>query len=148
MTADPLDAFRWAAVTFEDVSLEIQHGATLADAMELLDRRPFDVAIIVPTLQDGCYRDVLRRMRTVCEDLPVVVVGALEADGIREAIALGAVDVVAPFDLERLGPALLRALREAVLAKALQRARAEVTLIGAFAGALANGTRRAVRWSR
>jgi len=129
VTADPLDALRWAAAAFEDCSLELQHAATLIEALDLLDRQPFDVAILAPALPDAAYRETLRRVRAVREDLPVLIVGALDADGIRNAFSLGAVDVVAPSDLQRLGPALLRALREGALATALQRARSETALV-------------------
>jgi diguanylate cyclase (GGDEF)-like protein len=129
LTADPLEAFRWAAATFEDLSLEVRHAGDRAEAMTVLERQPCDVALVAAALPDASYRDVLRHVRAEHEDLPVVLVGALDGEGIRQAIALGAADVVAPYDLDRLGPAVLRALHEALLATALQRARAEAALI-------------------
>jgi len=129
LAADPLDAFRWAAATFEDCSLEVQHAGSITDALTLLDGQPFDLAIVAAALGDASYRDVLRALHAADEALPAVVVGALDGDGIRDALALGAADVVAPSDVHRLGPALLRTLRETMLASALQRARAEATLV-------------------
>ena len=63
------------------------------------------------------------------EDLPVVIVGSLDHDAVRDALALGASDIISPGDLVRLGPAVSRALRDGVLAALLRRTRAETTLL-------------------
>ena len=110
-----------------------------------------DVAIVATSVPDASYRDLLRALHLAREDLPAIVVGALDRDAIRDALALGALDVVTPADLARLGPAIARALREAVLvprcakrARELDRARrsnAAIRSPGFRSAQRSNGTR-------
>jgi diguanylate cyclase (GGDEF)-like protein len=129
VTAAPDDCTRWSLAVREDLSLAPRCPSSIADALVLVAKQSFDVAVIATTLADGSYRDLLRALQLAREDLPVVVVGALDHDAVRDALTLGAIDVVAPNDLVRLGPAVARALRDAVLGSLLRRTRAEATLL-------------------
>ena len=129
VAADAHDARHWVAAAREDLGLDVRYASTVAQAARIAAERPVDVALIAVSLTDGSYRDVLRALHVVREDLAVVVIGSLDHDAIRDALALGAIDVVAPADLARLGPAVVRALRDALLGAMLRRARAEATLI-------------------
>ncbi|HEY0380760.1 MAG TPA: EAL domain-containing protein [Candidatus Elarobacter sp.] len=120
---------RWVDAALEDVSLDVRYAADIAGALREVQKNEPDVAVVATSLPDGSYRDLLRALHVVSEDLPAIVVGTLERDAIRDACALGAIDVVAPDDLVRLGPAIARALRDAVLAASLRRTRASATLI-------------------
>ena len=126
---DVAELARWADAAREDVSLQLHHAEDISAATRAVDEHEFDVAVVAQSLRDGSYRDLLRALHVAREGLPVVVVGALDRDAVREAGALGAIDVVAPADLVRLGPAIARALRDAVLAASLRATRASATLI-------------------
>ncbi|HEV3088487.1 MAG TPA: EAL domain-containing protein [Candidatus Elarobacter sp.] len=129
VTADPVEASRWADAAREDVSLDVRCAGSLDAMIRILGRTSLDVAIVAASVPDGSYRDLLRALHVTREDLPAIVVGALDGDGIRDALALGALDVVMPRDLPRLGPAIARAVREAVLVSSLRRTRAELDLV-------------------
>jgi diguanylate cyclase (GGDEF)-like protein len=129
VAADVTSTSLWLEAAREDLSLDGRHAATLAEALVLVEQHNFDVAIVASAARDGSYRDLLRGLQLAREDLPVVVVGALDHDAVRDALALGAIDIIAPTDLVRLGPALVRALRDGVLAALLRRTRAETTLL-------------------
>ena len=126
---DVAELARWADAAREDVSLQLHNAGNIAAAMRAVEEHELDVAVVAQSLPDGSYRDLLRALHVTREELPVVVVGALDRDAVREAGALGAFDVVAPADLVRLGPAISRALRDAVLAATLRATRASATLI-------------------
>ncbi|HEY4441909.1 MAG TPA: diguanylate cyclase, partial [Candidatus Elarobacter sp.] len=129
VTADAHDSSRWLDAACEDLSFEATVVDNLAGALHRVERHAIDVAIVGTNLADGSYRDLLRMLLVAREDLPVVVVGALDHDGVRDAIALGASDIIAPTDLVRLGPAISRALRDCVLVGQLRRTRAETMLL-------------------
>ncbi|MEA2784194.1 MAG: hypothetical protein QOF71_298 [Candidatus Eremiobacteraeota bacterium] len=126
---DAAELARWAEAAREDVSLDLRYAADIGGAIRAVEEDELDVAVVAQSLPDGSYRDLLRALHVAREELPVVVVGALDADTVRDAGALGAFDVVAPADLVRLGPAISRALRDAVLAATLRATRASATLI-------------------
>ena len=126
---DAAEMARWADAARDDVSLDLRWAADIASAIRAVEEHELDVAVVAQSLPDGSYRDLLRALHVASEELPVVVIGALDRDAVREAGALGAIDVVAPADLVRLGPAISRALRDAVLAASLRATRASATLI-------------------
>ena len=126
---DAGDVARWAEAAREDLSVDLRYTADIGSAVRDVEQHEPDVAVVARSLPDGSYRDLLRALHVAREDLPVIVVGSLDRDAVRDAGALGAIDVVAPADLARLGPAISRALRDAVLAASLRRTRASATLI-------------------
>ena len=119
-TDDPL---RWAEAAREDVSSELRSVMTIAAALAVLDGEDVDVVLAGPAFADGSYRDLLRALQLAREDLAVIVVAALGRHALREAFSLGAADVVAPDDLGRVGPAIVRALRDGARAAMLRRTR-------------------------
>ena len=129
LVGDTGESACWADAAREDVSLDLRFAADIAGAVREAERQELDVAVVATSLPDGSHRDLLRALHVAREELPAIVVGTLDRDAIRDACALGAIDVVAPADLVRLGPAISRALRDAVLAGSLRRTRASATLI-------------------
>ncbi|MGD0051757.1 MAG: bifunctional diguanylate cyclase/phosphodiesterase [Vulcanimicrobiaceae bacterium] len=125
----PEESARWADAARDDVSLSAYHAVGLADALRILDAQDVDVAIVAERVSDASYRDLLRALQLAREDLPVVVVGALDDDAVHDAFALGAADVVATSDLLRLGRAITRGVRDGVLSTQLRRARVETALL-------------------
>ena len=125
----PEESARWADAARDDVSLSAYHAVGLADALRILDAQDVDVAIVAERVSDASYRDLLRALQLAREDLPVVVVGALDDDAVHDAFALGAADVVAASDLLRLGRAITRGVRDGVLSTQLRRARVETALL-------------------
>ena len=123
------DAASWIEAVRSDLSLQPRPAGSLAAAVALVEAHRFDLVIAGTTFSDGSYRDLIRALQLVREGLPIVVVGDLRPEALREAFALGAADVVAPHDLARLGPALTRALRDELRAALLRRTRADVVLI-------------------
>jgi diguanylate cyclase (GGDEF)-like protein len=128
LIGDASEVARWADAVRDDLSLDLRYAADIAAALREGEQAELDVAVVATSLPDGSYRDLLRALHVAREELPAIVVGALDRDAIRDACALGAIDVVAPADLARLGPAIARALRDAVLAGSLRRTRASATL--------------------
>src|ERR1700736_4883919 len=108
-------AAHWARVAFDDVSLDVHLAATIAGALQAAESLDLDIAIVGGVVADGSYRDLLRALHLAREDLAVLVVAQLGRHALREAFALGATDVVAPGDLMRLGPAIVRALHTGVM---------------------------------
>lgn len=130
VTQEPASASAWSAAAGDDLEIDAHRAATIADALVAIRAEAFDVAIVTTSLPDGSHRDALRAFQHEFGDrLPVVVVGALHRDAMRDALALGAIDVVAPVDLARLGPTIARALRDAVVGALLRRARMEAALL-------------------
>jgi diguanylate cyclase (GGDEF)-like protein len=129
VAADVAETSLWAEAAHDDLSLDASYAGSLAEALALVEERNFDVAVVSSGVCDGSYRDLLRALQTAREDLPVIVVAALDHDAVRDALSLGAVDIIASSDLVRLGPALSRALRDGVMAALLRRTRAETALL-------------------
>ncbi len=129
VAGDTADGARWAASARDDLSLDVRHAGSVADALRIAETRALDVAIVGTTIGEHNHRDVLRALTVACEDLPVVIVGDLEHDAIRDALSLGAIDVVALDDLGRLGASVARALRDGLMAALLRRTRGEATLL-------------------
>lgn len=130
VTAEPDAAAAWCAAAGDDLVIDAHRCATIAEALGAVSGGAFDVALVTTSVPDGSYRDALRAFQHELGDrLPVVVVGALHHDAMRDALALGAIDVVAPVDLGRLGPTIARALRDAVVGALLRRARMEAALL-------------------
>ncbi|MDB5094662.1 MAG: putative Two component signal transduction response regulator [Candidatus Eremiobacteraeota bacterium] len=129
VAADVAETSLWTEAAHHDLSLDASYAGTLAEALALVEARNFDIAVVSSGVCDGSYRDLLRALQTAREDLPVIVVAALDHDAVRDALALGAIDIIASSDLVRLGPAVSRALRDGVLAALLRRTRAETTLL-------------------
>ncbi|HTJ28542.1 MAG TPA: bifunctional diguanylate cyclase/phosphodiesterase [Candidatus Limnocylindria bacterium] len=129
VTADAAESRRWAAAIAAEHSLDVRYAASLAEALAAIATQHPDVAIAAPALGDGSYRDLLRSLHAAGTELPVVLVGELDRDALRDAFALGAIDVVASGDLARIGAAVARALREGVVGALLRRTRAAATLL-------------------
>lgn len=129
VTGDPAEYDHWTASLSAELSLDVRGAESVAGALVSIAERPPDVAIIAASLTDGSYRDLLRALHASGAERQVVVVGGLDRDGIREAFALGAADVVESADLARLVPAVERAVRDGVVGEALRRARAAETLL-------------------
>jgi DNA-binding NarL/FixJ family response regulator len=101
---------RWLDVVREDLSLDVRCSATVSGALDIVLTSDVDIAIVGATLDDGSYRDALRTLGLARRDLPVIVVAELGSVALRDAFALGAVDVVSPGDLARLAHAIERVL--------------------------------------
>lgn len=129
VTGDGGAASQWARTLRDDLSLDERYAPTLRDALAVLQREGADVALVGNDVADGSFRDLLRELQVARDDLPVIVVADADADAMREAMNLGAADVVAPGDMLRLGHAVVRALREAGRAALLRRTRAETMLL-------------------
>jgi diguanylate cyclase (GGDEF)-like protein len=129
VAADVAETSLWANAAHDDLSLDASYAGSLAEALALVEERNFDVALMSSGVSDGSYRDLLRAFQSAREELPVIVVAALGHDAVRDALALGAVDIIASSDLVRLGPAVCRALRDGVMAALVRRTRAETTLL-------------------
>ncbi|HYZ14899.1 MAG TPA: bifunctional diguanylate cyclase/phosphodiesterase [Candidatus Acidoferrum sp.] len=129
VTPDPTESKRWAEALSAELSLDVRRADSIAGALVAIAERPLDVVIVAPILADGSYRDLLRALHTSGEEQHVVVVAGLDGDGLREAFALGAADVVESRDLARLVPAVERAVREGIVGEALRRSRAAATLL-------------------
>ncbi|NOX90079.1 MAG: HD domain-containing protein [Calditrichaeota bacterium] len=85
------------------------HGvSTLAEALEIIKKIPFDLILADYMLPDGTCLDLLVEVRKFRFDLPFVVVTATEDNGIiREAMRKGASDFLKkPFNLKNL-PAII-----------------------------------------
>jgi len=93
----------------------VQHAATLADARQLAEAAPIDVALVDLRLPDGSGFDLLDELIAADPGRPVIMMTAhgSVADAVH-AIKAGAVDYVQkPFELDEIAVKLAQALRGA-----------------------------------
>ena len=113
--------------TLHDQGYETLPAATVADALDLVHTRHIDCALLDQNLPDGRGLDVLRALKKVDADLPVIVMtGYGSLDGVKAAIRQGAYDYVTkPVDLTELKRLLGQALETVGLRREIRRLRAD-----------------------
>ena len=126
VTRDHAEGARWADAARDAVSLHVTPVTTLADAVDLLPLKAFDAALVSYELPDGAARELLRAIATDGDEVSAIVIGSVDHDAQTELIELGAVDIMHPNEIDRVGPALSRALRMATLARTLRQTRTEL----------------------
>lgn len=102
-------------------------AATVAEALDLVHTRHIDCALLDQNLPDGRGLDVLRALKKVDADLPVIVMtGYGSLDGVKAAIRQGAYDYLTkPVDLTELKRLLGQALETVGLRREIRRLRAD-----------------------
>jgi len=110
-----------------DQGYETLPAATVADALDLVHTRHIDCALLDQNLPDGRGLDVLRALKKVDADLPVIVMtGYGSLDGVKAAIRQGAYDYLTkPVDLTELKRLLGQALETVGLRREIRRLRAD-----------------------
>jgi PAS domain S-box-containing protein len=89
----------------------IRRVVTERDFLQALDQFPPDIILSDHTLPEFTARDVLHIGRNRCPNVPIIVVtGSLGEETAAEYIKEGATDYIVKHHLERLGPAVMRAL--------------------------------------
>jgi PAS domain S-box-containing protein len=89
----------------------IRRVVTERDFLQALDQFPPDLILSDHTLPEFTARDVLHIGRNRCPNVPIIVVtGSLGEETAAEYIKEGATDYIVKHHLERLGPAVMRAL--------------------------------------
>ena len=126
---DDAQAMRWADAARDTLILQATCVTNVDEALAAIAERRFDAIVAAHETSAGPVRLLLRSIAALEEELPAIVVGPLEADELPELFALGALDVVRLAEIDRLGPALLRAVRFATISRALRQAREEVHVL-------------------
>lgn len=110
-----------------DQGYETLPAASVADALDLVHTRHIDCALLDQNLPDGRGLDVLRALKKVDTDLPVIVMtGYGSLDGVKAAIRQGAYDYLTkPVDLTELKRLLGQALETVGLRREIRRLRAD-----------------------
>ena len=91
-----------------------------------LSEEPVDVIVAGATLDDGTRDELLDEMRSRHALLPLIAIGEPNELAPLETLAYGAVEALADDETARLGPAMLRAIRDAGLGRALRAAHDEL----------------------
>ena len=122
----PADARRIRAWLSESdvLSYSVHHAALLCDALDLLTRNPYDVAICDLTLPDSEGIATFRRVRDAAPQLPIVVQSGIEDEvAAIGAVAMGAQDYLVKRSMT--GDLLRRSIRYAMERSRTPRALAE-----------------------
>ncbi|MFZ4395841.1 MAG: sigma-54-dependent transcriptional regulator [Kiritimatiellia bacterium] len=92
---------------------DVRVAASGAEAFELLQHEVIDLALLDVRMPDQSGLDLLRKIRPVWPELPVIMVTAIkDVATVVEAMNLGAVDfVVKPYDVVELRHIVMRALK-------------------------------------
>lgn len=111
--------------TLQDQGYETLPAGTVAEALDLVHTRHIDCALLDQNLPDGRGLDVLRALKQVDEDLPVIVMtGYGSFDGVKAAMRLHAYDYLTkPVDLTELKRLLGQALEMVDLRREIRRLR-------------------------
>lgn len=106
-------------VLFEEIlsveKAEIHSARTGVEALAIARRTRLDLVILDLRLPDVSGTEVLRRLRRLDDDLPVIVVTAYgSVDTVRTSMRLGAFDYVTkPFDVQEIQRVIRGALASA-----------------------------------
>jgi diguanylate cyclase (GGDEF)-like protein len=91
-----------------------------------LSEEPVDVIVFGATVDDGSRDELLGDLRARHAMLPLIAIGAPNEVAPLDTLAYGAIEALADDDTARLGPAMLRAIRDAGLGRALRAAHDEL----------------------
>ena len=93
------------------IEFAVRRVVTERDFLQALDQFPPDIILSDHSLPEFTARDVLHIGRSRCPNVPIIVVtGSLGEETAAEYIKEGATDYIVKHHLERLGPAVMRAL--------------------------------------
>ncbi|MEX2218799.1 MAG: hybrid sensor histidine kinase/response regulator [Phycisphaerales bacterium] len=102
----------------------VAHAHSLAEAIDLAHRQPFDIALLDLSLPDSRGLETVHAFRTAAPDLPVVVLTGLDDEALAlEALRHGAQDYLAKDHADRY--TLNRAVRYAVQRRNAERVEGE-----------------------
>jgi PAS domain S-box-containing protein len=112
---DPLDAeIIGHRLRTHGVSCEVELAASKASFEAALAREPFDLILCDYNLPGYDGLSALKRAKDVCPETPVIIISGTvgEEEAVR-CLQTGATDYLLKQRLERLGPAVVRAIQEA-----------------------------------
>ena len=135
---DPARRERWIEQAGLSLALNAAVAASTREALIHLSHEAVDVIVAGSALDDGTRDDLLNDVRARHATPPIVVVGEPGEGVPLDALAHGAIEVLADDETARLGATMLRTMRDAGLGRALRAAQDE--LQGVLAPA--TGTRR------
>ena len=100
---------------------EVQISHSVADALEAIEQKPFDLYLMDYKLPDGSGLDAARLVRSKWRDAPIIIMSGYEAKAIAlKAEKLGISDFLEkPFSRERICNAMEKAIASLPLAAAL-----------------------------
>jgi diguanylate cyclase (GGDEF)-like protein len=98
-------------------------AASTREALLHLSEEPVDVIVAGATLDDGTLDVLLGELCVRHATLPLIAIGRPSASAPFDTLACGAIEALADDETARLGPAMLRAIRDAGLGRALRAAR-------------------------
>jgi diguanylate cyclase (GGDEF)-like protein len=107
-------------------SLNAAVAVSTREAMVHLSEEPVDVIVFGATLDDGTRDELLDELRARHAMLPLIAIGAPSQLAPLDTLAYGAIEALADDETARLGPAMLRAIRDAGLGRALRAAHDEL----------------------
>jgi diguanylate cyclase (GGDEF)-like protein len=107
-------------------SLNAAVAVSTREAMVHLSEEPVDVIVCGAALDDGTRDELLDELRARHALLPLIAIGAPSQLAPLDTLAYGAIEALADDETARLGPAMLRAIRDAGLGRALRAAHDEL----------------------
>lgn len=108
------------------LSLNAAVAVSTGEAMVHLSEEPVDVIVFGATVDDGTRDELLDELRARHALLPLIAIGAPNELAPLDTLAYGAIEALADDETARLGPAMLRAIRDAGLGRALRAAHDEL----------------------
>jgi diguanylate cyclase (GGDEF)-like protein len=117
---------RWIEHAGLSFSLNAAVAVSTREALVHLSEEPVDVIIVGATLDDGSREVLLDELRARHALLPLIAVGGAGEPAPLDTLAYGAIEALAHDETARLGPAMLRAIRDAGLGRALRAAHDEL----------------------
>jgi DNA-binding NtrC family response regulator len=117
---------RWIEHAGLSLSLNAAAAASMRDALLHLAAEPVDVVVAGYRLDDATFAELLAEIRSRYPLLPVLAIGVPGERAPLDALAEGAVEVLAADDTVRLGATMVRAIRDAGLGRALRAAQDEL----------------------
>jgi diguanylate cyclase (GGDEF)-like protein len=108
------------------LSLNAAVAVSTREALVHLSEEPVDVIVVGATLDDGSREELLDELRARHALVPLIAVGGPDESAPLLTLSYGAIEALADDETARLGPAMLRAIRDAGLGRALRAAHDEL----------------------
>ncbi len=117
---------RWVEQAGLSLALNAAVAASTREALIHLSEEPVDVIIVGATIDDGTRDELLDELRARHALLPLITLGQPNERAPLHTLAYGAIEALADDETARLGPVMLRAVRDAGLGRALRAAHDEL----------------------
>jgi two-component system, NtrC family, response regulator HydG len=112
MVDDELEVCRIVERMLTNGRYQVEVSQSVADAIEAIDQRPFDLYVLDFKLRDGCGLEIAERIRSKKSGAPIILLSGCHPDSIAlRAQELGIVEMIEkPFSREMIFHAVQKAI--------------------------------------